>query len=94
MSYLWGIAVSPKGATIRPLQEPRIKSKPIGYQMSSHNEPKTTGTHKKSEAENSHEGLSEEEKKIIELLEWSKGRKLSPEEVHLSLEQARHIGEL
>jgi hypothetical protein len=54
----------------------------------------TTGTHKKPEAESSHKKLSAEEQKIIELLEWSKGRKLSPQEVQLSLDQARHLGEL
>jgi hypothetical protein len=39
-------------------------------------------------------GFTPEEQKIIDLLEWSGGRKLTPQEIHLSLEQARQIGEL
>jgi hypothetical protein len=48
-----------------------------------------TGTHKKPEAK-----LTPEEQKIIDLLEWSKGRKLTQQEINLSLDQARHLGDL
>jgi hypothetical protein len=34
------------------------------------------------------------EQEIIDLLEKSYGRKLTPQEIHLSLEQAREIGDL
>ena len=40
------------------------------------------------------ERLTPEERKIIEMLERSRGRALSKEEIRLSLEQARAIGEL
>ena len=38
--------------------------------------------------------LTPEERKIIEMLERSRGRALTKEEIRLSLEQARAIGEL
>ena len=38
--------------------------------------------------------LTSSEQKIIDLLERSKGRKLSLQETNLSLDQARHLGEL
>jgi hypothetical protein len=38
--------------------------------------------------------LTDEEQKVIDWLEKSKGRKLTKEEINLSLEQAREIGEL
>ena len=38
--------------------------------------------------------LTSSEQKIIDLLERSKGRKLSQQEINLSLDQARHLGEL
>ena len=38
--------------------------------------------------------LSREELEIIKMLERSKGRELSEQEMYLSLEQARHIGDL
>lgn len=38
--------------------------------------------------------LSPAEKNLIDLLEWSKGRKLTPQEICNSLQQARDIGEL
>jgi hypothetical protein len=38
--------------------------------------------------------LSEDELQIIAYLEKDRGRKLTPEEIHLSLEQAPAIGDL
>jgi hypothetical protein len=38
--------------------------------------------------------LTPEEREIIAALERSRGRKLTRQEINLSLEQARHIGEL
>jgi len=38
--------------------------------------------------------MTPEEEEIVEALERSRGRKLTPEEVNLSLKQARAIGEL
>jgi hypothetical protein len=38
--------------------------------------------------------LTPEEQEIITLLETSRGRPLTEQEIYLSLEQARHIGEL
>lgn len=53
------------------------------------NEQKTTGTPRKSDPE-----LSPKEKELVELLEHLEGRKLSPEQVHHALKQAREVGEL
>ena len=53
--------------------------------------PNQTGTPPKPEAEPK---LSEEEAKIIALLEKAKGRKLEPQEVTTALQQARDLGEL
>jgi hypothetical protein len=49
----------------------------------------TPETHKKPEAK-----FSPEEQKIFDLLEWDMKRKLSPQEIFLSLQQARDLGEL
>jgi hypothetical protein len=38
--------------------------------------------------------LSADEQKIIDFVEKGKGRKLTQQEINLSLEQARQIGEL
>ena len=38
--------------------------------------------------------LTAEEREIIDALERSYGRPLTKEEIHLSLEQARHLGEI
>jgi hypothetical protein len=38
--------------------------------------------------------MTPEEQEIVDALERSRGRKLTEEEVHVSLEQARMIGEL
>jgi hypothetical protein len=38
--------------------------------------------------------LDPEEKRLIELLEWSRGRELTQQEVNLALRQAREIGDL
>jgi hypothetical protein len=40
------------------------------------------------------DALTPEERKLIELLEWSKRRQLTEQEIHLSLQQARDLGEL
>jgi hypothetical protein len=89
MSYLWGGRVNRKAAKKARLIGSLRKISPLGYQMNNQNEPTTTGTPRKNEAE-----LSQAEKKLIVLLEWAENRKLSPEEVALSLQQAREVGEL
>jgi hypothetical protein len=45
-------------------------------------------------AEKSKTKLTPEEQKIIDFVEKNKGRKLTEQEINLSLEQARAIGEL
>jgi hypothetical protein len=38
--------------------------------------------------------VTAEEQEIVAALERSRGRPLTPEEINLSLEQARHLGEI
>jgi hypothetical protein len=38
--------------------------------------------------------LTPAEQEIVDAVAKTKGRELTPEEVHLALEQARHLGEL
>jgi hypothetical protein len=51
----------------------------------------TTGTPQKNEAD---KPRSPEEQEIIDMMERTEGRKLTEQEIHLSLEQARALGEL
>jgi hypothetical protein len=59
--------------------------------MSDQVDKKPTGTLPKLAAE---QKLNPEERRVIDWLERSRGRKLTPEEINLSLDQARLIGEL
>ena len=68
---------------------PCQRMKTIKYQMSDQKTTQTTGTHKKKLAE-----YSREEQAIIRWLEKDLGRELTEQEVHLALEQARHLGHL
>jgi len=60
-----------------------------GYQMKEVHEPNKTSTKRRNLAE-----LTPEERHLIEALEKLKGRELTQQEVNLSLDQARHIGQL
>jgi hypothetical protein len=70
-----------------PWRAPRAAT--TGLPMSDQTDKRATGTQPRLTAE-----LSPEEREIIDWLERSRGRKLTPEEINLSLDQARLIGEL
>jgi hypothetical protein len=53
----------------------------------------TTGTPRKNEAEKTRQYTADEQS-IIDLVERTKGRKLTQQEINLSLDQARALGEL
>ena len=54
----------------------------------------TTGTPQKSEAAQQQPQRTPEELKLLATLERALGRKMTPQEAFLSLEQAHYLGEL
>jgi hypothetical protein len=87
MSFLWDGTVTPTVA--KPLLSGRREPNYTGYQMNEAQDTQTTGTAKSKPPE-----LSPKEQELIDWLERQEGRKLSQQEVNLTLEQARQFGRL
>jgi hypothetical protein len=87
MSCLWdGTATQ---VVEKPLLNEHKEQNYTGYQMNEAQDTQTTGTPKSKPVE-----LSPKEQELIDWLEKEEGRKLTQQEVNLTLDQARQFGRL